>query len=149
MLNKVVFQGRFTADPELKQTQSGVSHCKFTAAWSEKYKEVETQCFLECSSWRQNAEFISKYFKKGDQVIVEGRLVTNKWQDKDGNNRTTIVCEVDKCHFCGAKGGAQGAENYWAGNYTPQVRTTVTDVPGVSQDVPNFEVLPEGDVLPF
>ena len=147
MLNKVVFQGRFTADPELKQTQSGVSHCKFTAAWSEKYKEVETQCFLECSSWRQNAEFISKYFKKGDQVIVEGRLVTNKWQDKDGNNRTTIVCEVDKCHFCGSKSGSQGAENNSAITYHVSPQNAATGASEASAAAPQFEIV--DDKLPF
>lgn len=147
MLNKVVFQGRFTADPELKQTQSGVSYCKFTAAWSEKYKEVETQCFLECSSWRQNAEFISKYFKKGDQVIVEGRLVTNKWQDKDGNNRTTIVCEVDKCHFCGSKSGSQDAENNSAVTYHVSPQNAATGASGASVAAPQFEIV--DDKLPW
>ena len=147
MLNKVVFQGRFTADPELKQTQSGVSYCKFTTAWSEKYKEVETQCFLECSSWRQNAEFISKYFKKGDQVIVEGRLVTNKWQDKDGNNRTTIVCEVDKCHFCGSKSGSQDAENNSAVTYHVSPQNAAMGASGASTAVPQFEIV--DDKLPW
>ena len=60
-----------------------------------------------------------------------------------------IICDVDKCHFCGTKGSAQGAGNYQTSNYTPPVRTTATDAPGASQDVPNFEVLPEGEVLPF
>lgn len=147
MLNKVVFQGRFTADPELKQTQSGVSYCKFTTAWSEKYKEVETQCFLECSSWRQNAEFISKYFKKGDQAIVEGRLVTNKWQDKDGNNCTTIVCEVDKCHFCGAKSGSQSVENNSATTYHVSPQNAATGASGASVTAPQFEIV--DDKLPW
>lgn len=147
MLNKVVLQGRFTADPELKQTQSGVSYCKFAVAWSEKYKEVEAQCFLECSSWRQNAEFISKYFKKGDQVIAEGRLVTNKWQDKDGNNRTTIVCEVDKCHFCGSKGGPQGTENNSATTYHVSPQNAATGASGASAAAPQFEIV--DDKLPW
>lgn len=147
MLNKVVLQGRFTADPELKQTQSGVSYCKFTTAWSEKYKEVETQCFLECSSWRQNAEFISKYFKKGDQVIVEGRLVTNKWQDKDGNNRTTVVCEVDKCHFCGAKSESQGVGNDSTTTYHVSPQNAATGASGASVAAPQFEIV--DDKLPW
>lgn len=149
MLNKVTFQGRFTADPIMKQTPSGVSYCNFDVAWSEKYKEVESTCFLKCRAWRTTAEFLSKYFHKGDQVIVEGRLITNSWTDDQGQKRSTIICDVDKCHFCGAKGGTQGAGNYQAGNYTPSVRTTATDALSASQDVPNFEVLPEGDVLPF
>lgn len=149
MLNKVTLQGRFTADPIMKQTPSGVSFCNFDVAWSEKYKEVESTCFLKCRAWRTTAEFLPKYFHKGDQVIVEGRLITNSWTDDQGQKCSMIICDVDKCHFCGTKSGAQGAGNYQAGNYTPQVRTAATDAPSVSQDVPNFEVLPEGDVLPF
>nr|DAU38519.1 MAG TPA: Single stranded DNA binding protein [Caudoviricetes sp.] len=149
MLNKVTFQGRFTADPVMKQTPGGVSYCNFDVAWSEKYKEVESTCFLKCRAWRTTAEFLPKYFHKGDQVIVEGRLITNSWTDDQGQKHSTIICDVDKCHFCGAKGGTQGAGNYQVGNYTTQARATATDVPDVSQDVPNFEVLPEGDVLPF
>lgn len=148
MLNKVTFQGRFTADPVMKQTPSGVSYCNFDVAWSEKYKEVESTCFLKCRAWRTTAEFLPKYFHTGDQVIVEGRLITNSWTDDQGQKHSTIICDVDKCHFCGAKGGAQGAGNYQVGN-SPQVRTTATDAPSASQNVPNFEVLPEGDVLPF
>lgn len=110
MLNKVVLQGRFTADPEMKATQSGVNYCNFTVAWSEKYKEIETDCFLSCRAWRQTAEFVPKYFHKGDQVVVEGRLVTQKWQDQQGQNRSMTLCEVDKVHFCGSK-NSQGTQN--------------------------------------
>ena len=149
MLNKVTFQGRFTADPIMKQTPSGVSFCNFDVAWSEKYKEVESTCFLKCRAWRTTAEFLPKYFHKGDQVIIEGQLITNSWTDDQGQKHSTIICDVDKCHFCGAKGGAQGAGNYQASNYTPPARMTAPDAPSVSQDVPNFEVLPEGGVLPF
>ena len=60
MLNKVTFQGRFTADPIMKQTPSGVSYCNFDVAWSEKYKEVESTCFLKCRAWRTTAEFLPK-----------------------------------------------------------------------------------------
>ena len=149
MLNKVTFQGRFTADPELKQTQSGVSFCNFDVAWSEKYKEVESTCFLKCRAWRTTAEFLPKYFHKGDQVIVEGRLITNSWTDDQGQKRSMIICDVDKCHFCGTKGGAQDGGNYQASNYTPQPQTSATGASDASQVVPNFEVLPEGEVLPF
>ena len=62
MVNKLIYQGRLTADPELKRTQSDVSNMEFTIAWSEKYKESETKCFLRCKAWRNTAEFIDKYF---------------------------------------------------------------------------------------
>ena len=109
MLNKVTFQGRFTADPELRQTASGVFFCNFDVAWSEKYKEVESTRFLKCRAWRTTAEFLPKYFHKGDQVIIEGQLITNSWTDDQGQKHSTIICDVDKCHFCGAKGGACGS----------------------------------------
>lgn len=101
MLNKVLIQGRLTKDPELKQTQSGVPMMIFTVAWSEKYKEIESRCFLLCKAWRQTAEFISKYFRKGQEIALEGHMVTEEW--KEGENVT--VCLVDKAHFCGSKGG--------------------------------------------
>ena len=58
MVNKFILQGRLTADPELKQTQSGVSCANLTIAWSEKYKETETKCFQRCKAWRSTADFI-------------------------------------------------------------------------------------------
>lgn len=99
MINKVLFQGRLTKDPDLKQTQSGVPMLIFTVAWSEKYKETESRCFLLCKAWRQQAEFISKYFRKGQEVALEGHMVTEEW--KEGESVT--VCLIDKAHFCGPK----------------------------------------------
>ena len=100
MLNKVLIQGRLTKDPELKTTQSGVSMLLFTVAWSEKYKEVESKCFLLCKAWRQTADFISKYFTKGQEIAIDGHMVTEEW--KEGESVT--LCLVDKAHFCGSKG---------------------------------------------
>ena len=76
MINKVLIQGRLTKEPELKQTQSGVPVLLFTVAWSEKYKETETKCFLLCKAWRTTAEFINKYFHKGQEIGIDGRMVT-------------------------------------------------------------------------
>lgn len=98
MLNKVLIQGRLTKYPELKQTQSGISKLLFTVAWSEKYKEVETKCFLLCEAWRQTAEFISNYFSKGQEIIIEGHMVTEDW-----NGEQVTLCAIDKAHFCGSK----------------------------------------------
>ncbi|MBQ1532686.1 MAG: single-stranded DNA-binding protein [Solobacterium sp.] len=98
MLNKVLIQGRLTKEPELKQTQSGISKLIFTVAWSEKYKEVETKCFLLCEAWRQTAEFISNYFRKGQEINLEGHMVTEDW-----NGEQVTFCTIDKAHFCGSK----------------------------------------------
>lgn len=107
MLNKIEYQGRFTRDIELKQTQSGISYTEFSLAWSEKYKDVESKCFLRCKAWRNTADFLSKYFSKGDQVLIEGRMQTEEW-DKDGEKQSRTICIVDKVHFCGSKNAANG-----------------------------------------
>lgn len=106
MLNRVEYQGRFVRDPEVRETQSGVKFCQFTIAWSEKYKENETRCFLRCTAWSATAEMIGKYFQKGKECIVEGRLQTDEYNDKDGNKRSSTVCAVDRIHFCGTKSDA-------------------------------------------
>lgn len=98
MINKVIIQGRLTKDPELKHTQSGISKLLFTVAWSEKYKEVETKCFLLCEAWRQTAEFINNYFRKGQEINLEGHMVTEDW-----NGEQVTFCTIDKAHFCGSK----------------------------------------------
>ena len=102
MVNKLIYQGRLVADPELKRTQSDVPNMEFTIAWSEKYKEAETKCFLRCKAWRNTAEFISKYFKKGQEIIIEGRMVTEQWEDS-GEKKSRTICVVDAANFCGNK----------------------------------------------
>ena len=99
MVNKLIYQGRLTKDPELKTTQSGISTLLFTIAWSEKYKEVETQCFLLCRAWRQTAEFINTYFRKGQEIVIEGRMETQKWNDDEN----VTLCVIDRAHFAGSK----------------------------------------------
>lgn len=101
MVNKVIFQGRFTAKPEVVQ-KGGFDMCEFTVAWSEKYKDRESKCFLRCKSWRDQAKFIEKYFDKGQECVVEGRLETEEWE-KDGKKQSRTVCNVEKVNFCGPK----------------------------------------------
>lgn len=103
MVNKTIFQGRLVRDPELRHTQSGVEVASFTVVWSEKCNENETKCFLDCTAWRETGIFINQYFGKGQEILVEGRLHTENWTDKDGNNRSSIKMTVYKAHFCGPK----------------------------------------------
>lgn len=100
MLNKLLYQGRLVADPEVKQTQSGVPYLEITIAWSEKYKETETNCFMRCKAWRNTAEFIGKWFRKGQEILIEGHMVTETW-DKDGQKQSRTICNVEKANFCG------------------------------------------------
>lgn len=101
MLNKMTLQGRLVADPELA-TKGDYKYCQFRVAWSEKYKEKETKLFLHCVAWSYTAEFISKYFKKGQSILLEGRLSTQEWE-KDGEKKSMIRMDVDRVHFCGDK----------------------------------------------
>ena len=103
MINKVILQGRLTKDPELRHTQSGTAVASFTIAWSEKRGEQETKLFLPCVAWSGTAEFICRNFKKGSALAVEGKLNTRTWQDKDGNNRSSIELKVLEVHFTEGK----------------------------------------------
>lgn len=111
MVNHMVLQGRLCADPELRQTPAGVSVCSFRVAWSEKYKETETKLFLSCTAWRGTGEMVSKYFHKGQEIAVEGKLSTRDWEDKEGNKRSSVEMTVERVHFCGPKSGGEGCNS--------------------------------------
>ena len=121
MVNLMVLQGRLTKDVEMKNV-ADASLCNFTVAWSEKYKDKETQLFMDCQAWRGTADFINKYFTKGQEIIVVGKLHTEKWQDKDGNNRSNIRMTVDTANFAGGKAdnNNNAGANRSAPNYAPE-----------------------------
>lgn len=103
MVNSTIIQGRMVRDAELRRTQSGTAVASFTVAWSEKYGDSERKLFLPCVAWKGTAEMASKWFGKGQEVVVEGKLTSRKWEDKNGNNRETIEMVVERMHFCGPK----------------------------------------------
>lgn len=104
MLNFVALQGRLTRDIELKQTQSQISVASFSIAVERNFGGEEKQTdFINCVAWRHNAEFIGKYFHKGDMIIVQGMIQQRNWEDKDGNKRTSHEVIVDRAYFGGSK----------------------------------------------
>ena len=112
MLNKVILIGRFTRDPELRSTPQGISTCSFSLAVDRNYQSAggERQTdFINCVAWRQSAEFISKYFQKGNAICVEGSIQTRSWKDNDGNNRYATDVVVDRSYFVESKKSAQSA----------------------------------------
>ena len=115
MVNKLILQGRLVADPELRQTTSGTHVCNFRVAWSEKYKETETKLFLSCTAWRGTGEMIAKHFSKGKEIILEGKLSTRSYTDKNGQDRQTTELTVEHAHFAGSKGDGGSA------SYQPNV----------------------------
>ena len=108
-MNRVILLGRLTADPELRQTQSGVSSCRFTIAVNRNYADKTTgdrqADFITCVAWRQTSEFISRYFNKGKMICVEGSLRNNNYQDKKHQDITHYGIEVfiDNVEFAGGK----------------------------------------------
>ena len=120
MLNKVVLMGRLTAQPELKTTGSGVSVLSFSIAVERNFKPQggeRVSDFINCVAWRQTADFISKYFVKGQLIAVEGTLQTRSYDDKTGAKRFVTEVVVDQTYFTGdnrnrPEGGGGGYQGY-------------------------------------
>ena len=136
MLNHITIMGRFTRDPELRRTGSGVAVASFTLAvdrdFSPKEGEKETD-FIDCVAWRQTGEFVSKYFSKGRMAVVSGRLQIRGWTDKEGNKRRTAEIVADNVYFADSK--KEENSNSASGGY------------GGGYNVPQYEA-PEYSTMP-
>lgn len=119
MLNKIVIMGRLTRDPEMRQTGSGTSVTSFSLAVERDYSgrdggEKQTD-FIDVVAWRHTAEFVDKYFAKGDMAAVSGRLQIRDWTDKDGNKRRSAEVIVNSIYFGDSKkDGDSSTGNYRA-----------------------------------
>lgn len=106
MLNHIVIMGRLTRDPELRRTGSGVAVASFSVAVDRdrapEGQEKETD-FIDCVAWRNTAEVVEKYFKKGRMIVVSGRLQIRGWTDKEGNKRRSAEIVADSIYFCDSK----------------------------------------------
>ena len=113
MLNKIILMGRLTRDPELRRTQSGTAVTSFSLAVDRDFKsqsgEKETD-FIDIVAWRGTAEFVSKYFTKGRMAVVEGRLQTRDWTDREGGKRVATEIVADNIYFGDSK--RDGAGDY-------------------------------------
>ena len=120
MLNKIFLQGRLVADPELRQTPSGVPVASFRIAVDRDFKNKETgekeADFINVVAWRNTAEFVSRFFTKGRMAIVEGRLQIRGYTDRDGNKRTAAEVVADNIYFGDSKRDADGGSSY-GGSY--------------------------------
>lgn len=106
MLNKVFMQGRLVADPELRHTPNGVAVASFRIAIDRDFKDKsgERQAdFVNVIAWRADAEFVSKFFSKGRMAIVEGKLQSRNYEDKDGNKRYALEVVADNIYFGDSK----------------------------------------------
>ncbi len=146
--NKVILVGNMTADPELKQTTSGTSVCSFSIAVNRRFTKSEqnqqTVDFINIVAWRQSAEFVSRYFKKGNPILVCGQLQTRTWTDNQGQKRYATEVIADEVSFVGpaSANGAPAGGN----TYTPEAYTTPSFNSASSA---SFEEIPGDESLPF
>lgn len=98
-MNKVILTGRLTADIEIRQTNSGLAVTSFTLA-VKRPRDKDATDFINCVAWRQQAEFLGRYFKKGDPLEVVGTLTSRAYEDKNGNKRTVFEVVCDEVSFC-------------------------------------------------
>lgn len=137
--NKVILIGNMTADPELKQTQGGLSVCSFSIAVNLRFKGENGQqdCdFITIIAWRQQAEFVCRYFKKGQPILICGQLQTRTWTDNNGQKRYATEVVADEVSFVVNKESAEAKPS-------ANIPSAYT---GNSQ---NFEEFPQDDQLPF
>ena len=152
-LNKVVLCGRLTADPELKQTTGGIAVVSFTLAVNRRYQTKSADGtltpqqqadFITVVAWRQTAEFISRYFRRGSALCITGSIQTRRWQDQQGQTRYATEVVADEAMFVDSKNesGAAGDQ------YTPDAYTTPS-YSSAPASTPKFEELKTDEDLPF
>ena len=159
MINNAVIMGRLTADPELRTTGNGIGVCGFTVAVDRNYRpegEERQTDFINVVAWRKTADFVSRYFRKGQMIAVQGSIQTRNYEDRNGNKRTAVEIVADNISFCGSKAetGACG-QNAGApapsGNPAPPVPAYQQGSgAGVSNATPDdFSQVEMDDELPF
>lgn len=138
MLNCAVIMGRLTATPELRTTGTGISVTSFTVAVDRAYKsgdERQTD-FINVVAWRSTADFVTRFFTKGQMIAVQGSIQTRNYEDKNGNKRTAVEIVADNVSFCGSKSER-------GGNTYAQPAAAAPAVSYQSADAGSFSVLPD------
>ncbi len=143
-LNKIVLGGRLTADPELRQTNSGVMVTSVGIAVNRRFQSrddsgAQQTDFFNLVAWRGMAEFITKYFHKGSSICVVGSVQVRNWTDGQGTKRTSVDVQVDEAYFVDSKSESQ---------YTAPAGDVPYATPQAGSDA-KFEVLPDEEDLPF
>ena len=118
MLNHITMMGRLTREPELRRTGNGIAAVSFTLAVDRDFSSREARengeretDFIDCVAWRGTAEFVDKYFGRGQMAVVSGQLQIRDWTDKDGNKRRSAEVVADKVYFCGSKRREDAPDN--------------------------------------
>ncbi len=143
-MNVVILIGRLTDNPELRHTNNNIAVTRFSIAVDRGYRTGEERQtdFINIVAWRQTAEFITKYFSKGQRIAIEGSLRMNRYQDKDGNNRTTYEVVVDNAHFVEPKNGGNAS-------FAPVDAAPAAPASFSNSDSGDFAEIASDDDLPF
>ena len=146
MLNCVVLMGRLVADPELRTTTSGLSVASFRVAVDRRFSksgEEKQADFINCVAWREKADFVSQWFRKGSMIAVQGTLQSRSYEDKNGQKRTAYEVVADNISFCGSK--AESGTGAPAGNMPGAAPAA-----SYSNSIPDdFSQVVDDDDLPF
>lgn len=138
-MNSVQLIGRLTVDPELRHTQSDIATTRFSIAVDRRVKAGEERQadFINIVAWRQTAEFICKYFSKGQRIALTGRIQTGSYTDKDGNKRYTFDVVAENVEFCESKEKSSESKSVQkAQSQAEEKAVEITDYSGYSQDLP-------------
>lgn len=140
MLNKSMVQGRLVKDIELKSTGSGKSVASFALAVERDFKSSESgereADFIDIVAWGNTAEFVEKYFHKGDMMIVEGRIQTRTYEDKDNNKRKAVEIVAANCYFGGSKSSGSEGGNGGAPRATTDNDGFMNIPDGIDEELP-------------
>lgn len=154
-LNQVILFGRLTANPEVRQTQNGLTVCNFTVAVDRHPKAKEAD-FINCQAWRSTAEFVGKHFTKGKPIVVVGSIRNNHYTDRNGVKHYSEVVQVDSVRFTisDSRETTQNAPHQ-APVINPENYTSTTQAPHDGQnpwdtdDLDDFEEVLSSDGCPF
>lgn len=147
MLNTAIIMGRLVADPELRTTSSGLSVTSFTVAIDRRFVkngEERQADYIDVVAWRQQADFVTRYFRKGSMIAIQGSIQTRTYDDKNGNKRKAVEIVADQVSFCGSKaesGTSRAEENIRAAAQPAPAYSTV--------EADDFKEIPTEDDLPF
>ncbi len=152
-LNKVILAGRLTADPELKQTTSGISVTSFSVAVNRRFAkqgDAAQADFINCVAWRQQAELITKYFRKGSSICIVGNIQTRSWNDQQGVKRYVTEVIVDEVNFVDSKSERESsASSFIPDAMTPPPEMHTPSYASAQTETANFEEVADDDDLPF
>lgn len=141
-MNQIIIKGRIVHSPELKTTQSGVNVCQFSVAVDRRLKQngEKVTDFFDCVAWRSSADFVSKYFDKGQEILLSGKMQSRQYEARDGSKRRAWEISVDNVEFCGGK-----QSNVATAQAAPQQAAPAYSAP--KQD--DFAIIDDTGDLPF